>query len=98
MDKIIGILSNPLLWGIILFVAGVILKKKRAAYLKLLYLLILAVEVIDQDLKDIVSGKKEAQLCKIKKWVANRIGVKEGKVLDSLLKDKGLLKKTKVDG
>jgi len=93
MDKVIGILSNPFIWGGFVFVIGIFLKKKRDAYLKLLYLLILAIEVIDQDIKDIVSGTKEAQLCKIKKWIANRIQKKEGKILDSILADKGLLKK-----
>ncbi|MDD5614459.1 MAG: hypothetical protein PHQ54_05260 [Candidatus Omnitrophica bacterium] len=93
MDKIIDLLSNPLTWGALMLVAGFMFKAKRTAYLKLLYLLIQAIEVIDQDIKDIVKGDKEAKLCKIKTWIAKRVGKAEGEVLDDILQNKGLLTK-----
>ena len=93
MDIIIGLASNKILWLIAIFFLGVKFKQKRTAYLKLLYLLIEGIEVIDQDIKDIISGKKEAQICKIKQWIKVRIENGEGKILDGFLSHKGLLKK-----
>ena len=95
MDSIIGVLSNPIVWAVVVFVAGIFLKKKRTTYLKLAFLLIEAIEVIDEDIADIVSDKKEAKLCKIKKWIKNRVRKDEGKVLNDILASKGLLKGTK---
>jgi len=94
MDKIFDVLGNPFLWGIILFILGFLMKQKLNTYLKLLNLLIEAIEIIDTDIKDIVKDDTRAKLIKIKAWISMRIGKSEKKVLDSALGNKGYLNKS----
>jgi len=94
MDKIFDILGNPFLWGIILFVLSFLIgRKKINPYLKLLNLLIEAIEVIDTDIKDVVDNETRAKLLKIKFWINERVGKDEKKILDNALKNKGLFQK-----
>lgn len=95
MDKIFSVLGNPFLWGIIIFIVGLILKGKLNTYLKLLNLLIEAVEIIDSDIKDIVDDKTRQKLLKIKGWISMRIGKSEKKVLDKALQNKGYLNQSR---
>lgn len=98
MDKVLGILSNPLLWGIILFVVGFFVKQKLNSYLKLVSLLIDAIEVIDTDIKDIVPDVYREKLTKVKKYIADRVGVKETVKLDNILAQKHLLGQAEMSG
>jgi hypothetical protein len=93
MDKIFDVLGNPFLWGVIIFVLGFLLKKKLNTYLKLLNLLIEAIEIIDTEIKDIVDDKTRESLLRIKEWIDRRVGKKERKVLDNALKNKGIFQK-----
>jgi hypothetical protein len=93
MDKIFDVLGNPFLWGIILFILGFLMKQKLNTYLKLLNLLIEAIEIIDNEIKDIVDDKTRESLLRIKEWIDRKVGKKERKVLDNALKNKGLLNK-----
>lgn len=98
MEKIIELVSNPWIWGVLLFVAGIFLKKQRDSYLKLVGLLISAIELIDDEIKDILSDDMRQKLTRIKAWIAKRVSKQEAKVLDNILADKGLLgKKQKKD-
>jgi len=94
MDKFFSALSNPFLWGIILFALGFLLKRRLNAYLKLLNLLIEAVEIIDTDIKDIVNDETRTKLIKIKAWISTRVGKAEKKILDNALGNKGFLNKS----
>lgn len=94
MDKLFSVLGNPFLWGIILFVLGLALRQKLNTYLKLLNLLIEAIEIIDTDIKDVVSDETRANLIKIKSWISMRVGKDEKKVLDKALDNKGFLNKS----
>jgi hypothetical protein len=94
MDKIFSVLGNPFLWGIIIFLLGFLLRKKLNAYLKLLNLLIEAIEIIDMDIKDIVNDETRAKLIKIKAWISMRVGKREKKILDNALGNKGYLNKS----
>ena len=96
MDGIIKLLSNPIIWFAFMGLLWLIFKKKRETYLKLLYLLIEAVEVIDREIKDIVPATLEVKLIKIKSWINARLDKKQKGELDAILKDKGLLEKSKV--
>lgn len=93
MEKVINILSNPFIWGIVIFIAGFAVKKKLSTYLRLLRLLIDAVEIIDRDIKDIVSDEVQAKLIKIKQWIDSRLSKQEKKIIDAELKTKGYLGK-----
>jgi hypothetical protein len=93
MDKLFDILGNPFLWGIIIFILGFILRQKLNTYLKLLNLLIQAIEIIDTDIKDVVDDKTREKLLKIKSWINQRLGKDEKNVLDKALGNKGYLKK-----
>lgn len=97
MEKLINYLSNPVIWFILMSLLWFILKKKRETYLKLLYLLIEAIEVIDKEIKDIVPPNLEAKLIKIKSWINARLDKKEKEQLDAILKDKGFLQRSKLD-
>lgn len=96
MEGIIKFLSNPIIWGIVIFIAGVVVKKKLNAYLKIISLLIDAVEVIDKEIKDIVPAHLEAKLLKIKKWINARLVKGQAKIVDSILLGKGFLKKKEI--
>lgn len=94
MEIVIDWLSNPIVRYVMLFGLGIWLGgKNRTAVLKLAYLLIEAVEVVDSDIQDVISDKKSAKMLKIKHWIARRVKGKEKKLLDRMLNDKGLAKK-----
>ena len=95
METVIDILSSKLTWFAFTFILGVIVKKKRDTYLKLLHLLIQGVEIIDKDIINIVKGEQEAKLCKIKHWIANKVGRKEAKLLNVELVKSNLKKKSR---
>lgn len=94
MEKIINYLSNPLVWFAFMGLLWFIFKKKRESYLKLLYLLIEAVEIIDKEIKDVIPANMENKLIKIKSWINARLDRKEKEQLDAILKDKGFLNKS----
>jgi len=98
MDKILGILSNPLLWGVVLFIVGFFVKQKLNSYLKLVSLLVDAIEIIDTDIKDIVPDNIREKLTKIKKYIADRVGCKESVKLDTVLAQKNLLVQSERSG
>lgn len=93
MNRIIEVLSNPFIWGPAIFIAGIFLKKKRDVYLKLLFLLVEAIEIIDDEVRDIVPDALRGKLTKIKERIARKTSKSEGKVLDGVLKKKGYLSK-----
>ena len=93
MESLIKLLSNPIIWGVVLFIAGVILKKKLNSYLKIISLLIDAIEVVDKEIKDVIPSELEKKLIKIKQWILIRIEKAEGKIVDNILLDKGYFKK-----
>lgn len=94
MDNIINVLSNPFVWFAFIFILGVIVRKKRKSYLKLLGLLVDAIEVVDNEIKDIIPPAMEAKLIKIKSWINARLDKKEKKEIDTILKNKGYLKRS----
>lgn len=94
MDKLFSALGNPFLWGVVLFILGFLLKKKLNTYLKLLNLLIEAIEIIDTDIKDVVDDATRQKLVKIKIWIDARVKKDEKKVLDNALQNRGFLKKS----
>ena len=89
MDKIISILSNPIVWGILIFVCGIIIRSKLVSYLKIIYLLTEAIEIVDKEIKDILPPETEKKLIKIKAWICARVEKSEGKVLNDVLTDQG---------
>ena len=97
MEKIIQYLSNPIIWFAFMGLLWFIFKKKRESYLKLLYLLIEAIEVIDKEIKDIIPLPLEQKLIKIKFWINARLDKKQKEQLDTILLAKGLLNKSKLD-
>jgi len=94
MEKIINILSNLFLWGIIILVLGWILKQKLNTYLRLIDLLIQAIEIIDDEIKDVIPDDIRQKLIKIKIWINDRLDKKDKEVLDTRLMNKGYLYKT----
>ncbi len=90
MDKIISSLSNPFIWLGVLAVGSLIVRRKLNAYLKLISLLIEAIEVVDKEIKDILPDEEIAKLTKIKEWIAQRVGKQEA-LLDKQLGNKGYL-------
>lgn len=78
---------EKLLWWLIpiavVFVSGLIFKKKRDAWLKVICLLIEAVEIIDKEIKDFLPDDMANKLIKIKKYIKKKIG-KECVIIDKL--------------
>lgn len=96
MEQVLSILTNPFVMGLGGFLAGFFLKQTKAkAFLKLIGLLITAIEIIDKDIKDVVSDEQQAKLTKIKAWIAGQVGVasEERAILDKMLDNKGYLAK-----
>jgi len=92
LGEIIKQASNPFIWLGILAIGALVVKKKLNAYLKLLNLLIEAIEVIDTEIKDVVDDATRAKLTKIKEWIANRVGKQEA-LLNEALGNRGYLEK-----
>ena len=90
---ILSILSNPFVWGFILFVLGFIIKAKLNSYLKLVNLLIDAIEIVDSEIKDILPPTTMEKLTKIKVMISNKVSGGEAKILDDALANKGYLMK-----
>lgn len=98
METLLNTMSNPVIWGVVLTICGVILKAKLTTYLRLISILIDAIEIIDDDIKDIVSNEQRQRLVKIKAYIASRVGKDRG-VLDKMLDNQGYLAKgTQIGG
>ncbi len=89
--QIINTVSNPFVWMGILAVGALVVRRKLNSYLKLISLLIDAIEIVDKEIKDILPNEEMAKLTKIKGWIAQRVG-KDAPVLNKQLMNKGYLK------
>lgn len=96
MDKVLEILTNPIVMAFAGFLVGFFLKEKKSkAILKLVNILIESIEIIDTEIKDIVSDDCRAKLTKIKAWISCKVGIlnEERAILDKMLDNKGYLAK-----
>jgi hypothetical protein len=89
MDKFIAVVSNPIVWWAITLVAGLIVKVKLTSYLKLLSLLIDAIEIFDDEIQDICSDNARQTLVGIKQRIAVKVKGAEKKTLNNILDNKG---------
>jgi len=85
MEEMFNFLTSPFVLLIISIVGTFIARKKFKSYLKLVGLLVEAIEIIDKEIKDILGPEHEKKLTSIKKWIDRKVGKEEKKRLDKIL-------------
>jgi len=86
---IIELLKNPFVWGTAMFILGMILGEKRGAWCKIGVKLMEAIEIFDNEIKDIYPDVTQKKIDLIKEKITKSLNTSEKKVVDKKLEQMG---------